>query len=209
MCRAAEMTNLSLEFEMQDEPTVDASSAPLAPVFETMEIDVESLYKTHHKFLFAFVRRYVRNVSDAEDVVQSTFLEATRCAAKFASLSKPSTWLFGIALNLSRNHVRRQMPSGMFVDVDEVGHDVEDPFADPARLVESRELVVKSLEYIDTLSDELQATFAAVLGDEQTYKLAARDLQIPIGTVRSRLSRVRGQLRALTESCHDRTLADH
>lgn len=184
---------------MLNESTVDALS-PTSPVFETTSIDIDSLYRTHHKFLFAFVRRYVRNVSDAEDVVQSTFLEAARCAASFSSLSKPSTWLFGIALNLSRNHVRKQMPLGTFVDVTEAGLEVEDPFADPARLVESRQLVVKSLEYIDSLPEELRATFEAVLGDDQSYKLAARDLRIPIGTVRSRLSRVRGQLKALTET---------
>lgn len=185
---------------MLNESTVDAFS-PTSPAFETTAIDVESLYRSHHKFLFAFVRRYVRNVSDAEDVVQSTFLEATRCAASFSSLSKPSTWLFGIALNLSRNHVRKQMAPGTFVDVTEAGLEVEDPFGDPARLVESRQLVVKSLEYIDSLPTDLRATFEAVLADDQSYKLAARDLRIPIGTVRSRLSRVRAQLKTLTESC--------
>jgi RNA polymerase sigma factor (sigma-70 family) len=185
---------------MQYTPAVDASNGPVANALEAIPLDLDSLYRTHQKHLLAFVRRYVRDVSDAEDVVQSTFLEAARCAAKFSSLSKPSTWLFGIALNLAKNHVRKRLPLGMFCDVEEEGHEVQDQFADPARLAEANEMVIKSLEYIDSLSSDLRATFRAVLVHEHTYDLAARQLGIPIGTVRSRLSRVRGQLKALTDS---------
>lgn len=163
-------------------------------------VDIEALYRTHHKHVLLFVRRYVRDPSDAEDVTQSAFLEATRCAAKFSNLSKPSTWLFGIALNMARNHIRKKQPAGTFCDIDEEGQEHEDPFGDPAKLIEARELLGKSLDLVGTLSDELQTTFHAVMDSDQTYDLAARELGIPIGTVRSRLSRIRGQLRSLTET---------
>ena len=180
---------------LADNAGAGAVSAGFAP------IDIESLYRTHHRHVLLFVRRYVRDASDAEDVAQSAFLEATRCAARFSNLSKPSTWLFGIALNMARNHLRRRQPDAMFVnDIEEEGHEVEDPFGDPASLVEARDMLKKSLALVDTLSDDLQSTFHAVLETDQTYDLAARELGIPIGTVRSRLSRIRGQLRGLTES---------
>lgn len=186
--------------EVEGKPPVDTSGASAASA-GFAPIDIESLYRTHHRHVLLFVRRYVRDPSDAEDVAQSAFLEATRCAARFSNLSKPSTWLFGIALNMARNHVRRRQPDAMFVnDIEEEGHEVEDPFGDPASLVESRDLLKKSLALVDTLSDDLQSTFHAVLETDQTYDLAARELGIPIGTVRSRLSRIRGQLRGLTES---------
>jgi RNA polymerase sigma factor (sigma-70 family) len=185
---------------MQDTKTARCSDAMLPPCAGMASIDIDSLYRTHHRHVLLFVRRYVRDPSDAEDVVQSAFLEATRCAAKFSNLSKPSTWLFGIALNMARNHVRRKLPDNLFCDVEEEGHEVEDPFGDPAALVEARDLLTKSLALIDTLSDDLKTTFHAVLETDQTYDLAARELGIPIGTVRSRLSRIRGQLRGLTES---------
>jgi RNA polymerase sigma factor (sigma-70 family) len=161
-------------------------------------IDVESLFKTHQKHVLLFVRRYVRDPSEAEDVVQSTFLEATRCAAKFSNLSKPSTWLFGIALNMARSHVRRKKNEVYLADIEQYD-EACDPIADPANAIEARDLALKSLALIDTLSDDLRTTFDAVLNCGQTYDLAARELGVPIGTVRSRLSRIREQLRTLTQ----------
>ncbi len=162
-------------------------------------IDVESLFRTHQKHVLLFVRRYVRDPYEAEDVVQSTFLEATRCAAKFSSLSKPSTWLFGIALNMARNHVRKKKSEIQLVDV-EHQHEAIDPTGDPAVTAEARDLALKSLALIDTMSEDLRNTFDAVLSSGKTYDLAARELGVPIGTVRSRLSRIREQLKELTNS---------
>jgi RNA polymerase sigma factor (sigma-70 family) len=162
-----------------------------------VSIDVEALFRTHQKHVLLFVRRYVRDPYEAEDVVQSTFLEATRCAAKFSSLSKPSTWLFGIALNMARNHVRKKKTEIQLVDVEQ-HHEACDPVGDPAATVEARDLALKSLALIDTMSEDLRNTFDAVLGSGKTYDLAARELGVPIGTVRSRLSRIREQLRELT-----------
>jgi RNA polymerase sigma factor (sigma-70 family) len=162
-------------------------------------IDVEKLFRTHQKHVLLFVRRYVRDPFEAEDVVQSTFLEATRCAANFSSLSKPSTWLFGIALNMARNHVRRGKNEVVICDGEDY-EDACDPLADPAAMLESRELAIKSMALINSMSDELRSTFNAVLNCGQTYDLAARELGIPVGTVRSRLSRIREQLRNLNQN---------
>ena len=185
---------------MQEKQTIECADNMPAQTVEPQSIDIDELYRTHHKHVLLFVRRYVRDSSDAEDVTQSAFLEATRCAAKFSNLSKPSTWLFGIALNMARNHVRRKQPDNLFCEIDEEGNDLPDPFGDPAKIIEARELLDKSIHLVGTLSEDLQDTFNAVLDTEQTYDLAARELGIPIGTVRSRLSRIRGQLRTLTES---------
>jgi RNA polymerase sigma factor (sigma-70 family) len=185
---------------MQEKQTAECADNMPTQTTEMPTIDIDALYKTHHKHVLLFVRRYVRDAADAEDVTQSAFLEATRCAAKFSNLSKPSTWLFGIALNMARNHVRRKNPDGLFCDIEDEAHELPDPFGDPAKIIEARELLGKSIHLVGTLSDDLQATFNAVMDTEQTYDLAARELGIPIGTVRSRLSRIRGQLRTLTES---------
>jgi RNA polymerase sigma factor (sigma-70 family) len=162
-------------------------------------IDTDALFRTHQKHVLLFVRRYVKDPDEAQDVVQSTFLEATRCAAKFSSLSKPSTWLFGIALNMARNHVRRKKYEVHLSDL-EPCDEICDPMADPAVTVEARDLALKSLAMIDGMSDDLRNTFDAVLNCGQTYDLAARELGVPIGTVRSRLSRIREQLRTLTQN---------
>jgi RNA polymerase sigma factor (sigma-70 family) len=159
-------------------------------------IDVEQLFRVHKVHLYRFVRRYVRNNEDAEDVVQLTFLEAVRCAPRFAGLSKPSTWLFGIALNLARNQLRRSC-ADLTDTVDEsILEQIGDSMGDPARLVEARQTVRLAQARLAAMPAAMQDTFEAVLEGDASYEEAALQLGIPVGTVRSRVSRVRDALRA-------------
>jgi RNA polymerase sigma-70 factor (ECF subfamily) len=159
-------------------------------------IDVAALFEEHHHRLMRFVLRYLRNPEDAEDVVQNTFVEAMRCADRFSGLSKPSTWLFGIALNLARNQMRRNYAHAP-EQIDEAELEaIEDCTADPANLIETRDISNKVQALLDELPDCIRATFEAVLDGNSTYEQAAADLNIPIGTVRSRVSRVRAAVRA-------------
>ena len=166
------------------------------PARATMSaLDLEGLFKQHHHHLLRFVQRYVRNPEDAEDVVQNTFLEALRCADQFAGLSKPSTWLFGIALNLARNQVRRKC-ADLCEAMDEAElENIVDIHSDPAAQVELREVASKVEECINSLPSNIRATFEAVFDQESTYEEAAENLKIPVGTVRSRVSRVRSTVR--------------
>lgn len=159
-------------------------------------IDVEQLFRVHKLHLYRFVRRYVRNNEDAEDVVQLTFLEAVRCAPRFSGLSKPSTWLFGIALNLARNQVRRNCADLSDTVEESVLEQIADLGGDPARLVELRQTVQLAHARMAALPAPIRATFEAVMDGDTTYEDAAVSLGIPVGTVRSRVSRVRNALRA-------------
>ena len=159
-------------------------------------IDVHRLFQDHHLHLLRFVRRYLRNAEDAEDVVQATFIEALRCADRYAGLSKPSTWLFGIALNLARNQVRRNC-NDLIDTVDDTFMDqIPDKNADPASVVEMRQIAMRVDAILNELPAKFRATFEAVLDGEASYEEAANQLQIPIGTIRSRVSRVRASVRA-------------
>lgn len=169
-------------------PAVALTSAPVA-------IDLDRLFRTHQVHLYRFVRRYVRNNEDAEDVVQQTFVEAVRCAPRFAGLSKPSTWLFGIALNLARNHVRRSCADLSDTVEETLLEQIADEHANPAQLVEMRQIAMLAQEMMENLSGDMRHTFEAVLEGDCTYEDAATRLGIPIGTVRSRVSRVRAAIR--------------
>jgi RNA polymerase sigma factor (sigma-70 family) len=166
-----------------------ATAAPAA-------LDIDQLYRTHKQHLLRFVQRYVRNTEDAEDVVQNTFIEAMRCAQHSSGLSKPSTWLFGIALNLARNQVRRNGANLCDTLDDSFLDQVADPHADPALLLELRQIAEKVGALLSQLPFRMRSTFEAVLDGEATYEEAAVQLAIPIGTVRSRVSRVRAAVRA-------------
>lgn len=159
-------------------------------------IDLDKLFREHQHHLQRFVQRYVRNTEDAEDVVQNTFLEAMRCADKFSGLSKPSTWLFGIALNLARNHVRRSYAHAHeMLDETEL-ENLVDPYGDPVTILELREVTLKVEALLKELPEGIRHTFEAVLDGESTYEQVAEQMNIPIGTVRSRVSRVRATVRA-------------
>jgi RNA polymerase sigma-70 factor (ECF subfamily) len=127
--------------------------------------------------------------------VQNTFVEAIRCADRFSGLSKPSTWLFGIALNLARNQVRRNC-ADMYETVDDTFiEQIVDQHADPAHLFESRQITGKVEALLRGFPSKIRDTFDAVVNGEATYEEAAATLDIPIGTVRSRVSRVRAAVR--------------
>jgi RNA polymerase sigma-70 factor (ECF subfamily) len=158
-------------------------------------LDIEQLYREHRRHLLRFVQRYVRHPEDAEDVVQNTFMEAVRCAPRFSGLSKPSTWLFGIALNLARNHVRRSCNTPFEPFADSLTETTIDSCADPAVLIELREIATKVEAVLAQLHPQVRTTFEAVLDGASTYEEVSQRLQIPIGTVRSRVSRVRATVR--------------
>lgn len=166
-----------------------------APAAATIEIDIVALYTRHRSHLLRFVQRYVGSHEDAEDVVQNTFIEAVRCAHRFSGLSKPSTWLFGIALNLARNQVRRRAAERLEMVEEDFMEQLVDTHADPARLYELREITGKVERMLADLPERIRSTFEAVLDGDATYEEAAQRLGIPIGTVRSRVSRVRAAVR--------------
>ncbi len=175
------------ETSQQTSAAGDAAAMP--------RIDVNQLFQDHYQHLVRFVQRYVRNDADAEDVVQNTFIEAMRCADRFSGLSKPSTWLFGIALNLARNQVRRNCADLYDTVEDTFIEQIVDQHANPADLVESRQMTAKVDALLRSLPPKIRDTFEAVVNGDSTYEEAAEHLHIPVGTVRSRVSRVRAEVR--------------
>ena len=157
--------------------------------------DLAMLVRVHGLRLRNFIRRRVGNAADVDDLVQDTCLEALRCLNRYQGHSRPETWLFGIALNLVRGHYKRVSTQPVFEEEEaglEAQEDMsEDPLDTLARYQE--------IERIHHLVDELPAASSAVLTlvfDERlSYEQAAHRLQIPVGTVRSRIARVRALLK--------------
>ncbi|MEC5217267.1 RNA polymerase sigma factor (sigma-70 family) [Actimicrobium sp. GrIS 1.19] len=162
-------------------------------------IPINQLFTEHYAHLVRFVQRCVRNIEDAKDVVQNTFLESMRCADRFTGAPKPSTWLFGIALNLARNHVRRNYPAHARHADESLIEDMVDMSGDPADLIENQQLADKVEQMLSELPERIRETFEAVLEKDASYADATEKMHIPIGTVRSRLSRVREQIRMIIE----------
>lgn len=160
-------------------------------------INADLLFKQHYVFLLRFTQRYVRNMDDAMDVVQNTFVETIRCADRFNGASLPSTWLFGIAQNLARNHLRRSYAAAAKHADESQLDDTIDDSNNPADMVEQQQLADRVACMLDKLPKRIRETYEVVLEHEASYADAAHIMNIPIGTVRSRISRVKKEIRMI------------
>jgi RNA polymerase sigma-70 factor (ECF subfamily) len=158
----------------------------------------------HMDSLYAGALRMTRNPADAEDLVQETYLKAFRGFGGFEEGTNIKAWLYRILTNTYINRYRQQKRRPEETDLD----DVEDFYLyrrlggiDEARISKSAEDTMFELFTDDEVKDALESlpeTFrmAVLLADVEgfAYKEIAEILDIPIGTVMSRLHRGRKAL---------------
>ena len=156
--------------------------------------EIRQLTQLQVNRLRAFVHKRVMNPDDADDILQCTFLEALRNEHKFRHASKPDTWLCGIALNLIRNHFRRHYHQPYQECLDDHPN-ITQEHADIGQVVDDRRQLQRTVEALKTLPDNMQQVIHVSLVMDGNYQDTAHSLGVPIGTVRSRLSRAREQLR--------------
>lgn len=162
--------------------------------------EVRQLDDLHIQKLHGFIRKRVSNQEDAEDLLQATLLEALRCEKNFNNQSLPQTWLCGIALNLIRNHFRRagKLPfMGSLDDFEPQSHDVQ---ADVDRQVDQYRQLVRAIDAIRELPTNMREIMTITIETDGSYLDTAATLGVPVGTVRSRLSRAREQLKKSVHS---------
>jgi RNA polymerase sigma-70 factor (ECF subfamily) len=147
--------------------------------------------------LYRTARRLTGSDSDAEDLVQQTFLEGFRSVHRLESPARCRAWLFGILRNLWRKgRLRaRQRPTLALVDIDaddEILRTTGDPEQDLVRRTFSDEME----RALGALPDDFR--MAVLLFDVEglSYAEVAMAMDCKEGTVRSRLARGRGLLAA-------------
>ncbi|WP_078955441.1 RNA polymerase sigma factor [Streptomyces griseus] len=158
-------------------------------------------YDAHARVLFRYAYRMCGDRAAAEDAVSATFLEAWRCRGKLlAEGGSLRPWLLGIATNVLRGAAREarrrdaalaRMPGpGVLPDFSE---------AVAARLADEERLRAARIA-LGRLRRREREVFTLVVWGGLDYAAAGEVLGVPVGTVRSRLSRARERLRALAEA---------
>ncbi|SEK64755.1 RNA polymerase sigma factor, sigma-70 family [Roseateles sp. YR242] len=181
-------------------------SSELTPVARLTIQDLDQLVRTHASRLANFLRRRVGNPHDVEDLVQDTLVEALRCIEQFQGQSRPETWLFGIALNLTRGHYKRARCRDVYVDADVA--DVPSEGGDnPMDITEQRQRMTRVAAVLPSLPEDSRQMLERVVIDNLSYEEVALEMNIPIGTVRSRISRARAHLKRQIEASPDLTEA--
>lgn len=150
------------------------------------------------KKLKAFIHKRVLNPEDADDIFQLTCLEAWRSKDRFSGQATLSTWMCGIAQNLIRNHFRRFYAKPVHCEFDEELCHEQDTHNDLGGQFEINRRLERTLIAINHLPKEMRNTLYASLETGGSYRDTALALEIPIGTVRSRISRAREQLKMAT-----------
>jgi RNA polymerase sigma factor (sigma-70 family) len=151
--------------------------------------------------LYRYILKHIGHSADAEDLTQQTFLEAYRALPSFRGDSKLETWLFGIALNLVRNYRNRSPQRRYQFLSDHILALVAGPDTSPEELAVQRDLLRQLEVALGQMSPELREVLVHVAMEGRPYEEAAVLLNIPIGTIRSRLSRARAFLQRHLEAC--------
>lgn len=156
----------------------------------------QGLVHAHGKRLYRFIVKNIGHASDAEDLAQQAFMEAVRSYRTFKGESELSTWLYGIAMNLVRNHLSRAPHRRYQFTDDSAIAELDAATPSPEVAVEQTQRMRHLQEAMDDLPESMRTILLMVGVDELSYEAAAALLVVPVGTVRSRLSRARAALRA-------------
>jgi RNA polymerase sigma-70 factor, ECF subfamily len=156
----------------------------------------EILVRRHQKTTFNLIYRFVGDYDEATETAQEVFLSAYKSIQQFRGDASFSTWLYRIAFNHAstrRESLHNKLKREVALDDTVI---LVDGGADPAASAERREIqqcVQQALNSLDR--DDAQIILLRDLQDVR-YEDIAQTLDVPVGTVKSRLHRARQALRA-------------
>jgi len=145
--------------------------------------------------LYGTALRLTRRPADAEDLVQDTYLKAFRAAAQFRRGTNLKAWLFTILHNTYRNMRRHDGRNPVEVDSEYVEQAPQHAHEySPEQLLTRATLDVDLQAALDALPEAFRQTVWLRDVEELSYAEIAEVLDVPIGTVMSRISRGRRAL---------------
>lgn len=165
----------------------------------------QSLISQHGKLVKAFVTKNVWDENDVEDIYQITLFEAFKSYKNFRNESQPKTWLCGVASKVISNYVRKKLQSKleftadiaplmdtvMTEDIDK--HSIA--FRSPEASYEYMQMEKNLNTSYEKLPKDIRQIFDSAIKDGNSYQKTSEIYNIPIGTVRSRISRAREMMK--------------
>jgi RNA polymerase sigma-70 factor (ECF subfamily) len=166
---------------------------------DSTRFEFENLALKHIDPLYSAALRLTKNDRDAEDLVQDTFLRAYRFFDKFERGTNIKAWLFKILTNTFINRYRRVVKERNIVEGSErdavherfISREASDSAANPEAWFFDRLLSDDVLQAVDSLPIDFRLVVILADLQEFSYKETAEILDVPVGTVMSRLYRGR------------------
>ncbi len=164
----------------------------------------EQLIKTYNRYVYNIAYRMMGNEEDAKDMSQEALIKAYRNIKTFKMESSFSTWLYRIVINTCKDELRKRKEKTYSLDEafgedDSLKYEISDSNSDPILVYEKVELKANIENALNQLSDDGKSVVVLkdILG--YSYDEIGEILQIPIGTVRSRLNRSRLALKKILQ----------
>lgn len=155
------------------------------------------LVDRHREKAMTLALRMLKNREDAEEALQDAFVRAFRSLDRFERKSRFSTWLYRIVFNVCFSVQRKQGTAGIFFEEDAPAMAVHYRRADrPDVACEGAEFERIVQESIDSLPPVYGTIFTLYFVNDMSYEEIAEVAGLPINTVKTRLFRARGLLRA-------------
>lgn len=146
-----------------------------------------ALYERFGERLYAFLRRLARDEGTAEEILQDTLFAVWRSAGAYQGRSSVSTWLFGVARRQAHNRLRGEPPPPAGEP-----RDLAEPVPGPEERVLGDDWLQGALGMLPLAHREVAVLhFLCDLGCQEIAEV----LDIPLGTVKSRLHHARAKLR--------------
>ena len=146
----------------------------------------------HIDDLYRTAVRLTRNQTDAEDIVQETFMQAWKSFESYEPGTNCRAWLYKILFNKFDHHRRKKFTQAKyFQEVDELVFVNSVQSASVPEFLTDREVIAA----LDKLPEHYRSVVLLADAHDFDYKEVAQILDIPIGTVMSRLNRARTQLK--------------
>jgi RNA polymerase sigma-70 factor (ECF subfamily) len=186
------------QFQASESPP-ENSSAPIMSEADLALFEKEML--PHLKSLYHFGYRLTNNEDDANDLVQDTYLKAYRFFHSYERGSNAKAWLFRILKNSFINVYRKASKEPNKIDYEEAETFLNTGKSSYVDSIDAREKIFRGLigDEVAKALNSLPVDFRIVIIlcdiEEFTYEEIAKIIDIPIGTVRSRLHRARKMLR--------------
>lgn len=153
------------------------------------QLDLVGLVEAHHRAVYAYAYRLTGSVIDAEDLTQQTFLTAQQKASQIRQPEKAAAWLLAVTRNRFLKNRRRQSQA-VVINLEAEGESIPDS-APEAGAMEGERLQ----QALAALSEPHRVVVLMYYFEDCSYREIAEQLDLPIGTVMSRLARAKRHLR--------------
>lgn len=157
----------------------------------------EVLVNRYRDRIYNLCRYLLDNPQDAEDAAQDTFLKAYRSIGDHAPSASFYTWLYRIAVNTCLDHQRKSSLRAFFFPYspDDPSETFPSPLPNPETSLAEQESMLALQAAFKKISGKLRAVIVLKELEGLSYEEIAEVLDVSIGTVKSRISRARDELR--------------